>query len=110
MTVHKNNGTALVRKVGVGFPEFLDGLKEVYPTLKEHHIVLDLLALPELSPDDLYLIVPVSEGHKARGKSFVLVTDQLSYDEVPDELTVAPTVEEANDVIEMEDIERELGL
>jgi hypothetical protein len=34
----------------------------------------------------------------------------LTYDQVPDGLELVPTLQEAKDVIEMEDIERDLGI
>jgi len=34
----------------------------------------------------------------------------LSYDEVPEEISVVPTLQEAKDLIEMEEIERDLGI
>ena len=52
----------------------------------------------------------LSNTHKTAGQSFVLVTDKLSYDEVPDEISVVPTIQEAKDLIEMEEIERDLGI
>jgi hypothetical protein len=52
----------------------------------------------------------ISRAHKKSGKSFVLVTDKLDYDDVPEEMSLAPTIQEARDIIEMEDIERDLDL
>ena len=41
--------------------------------------------------------------------SFVIVFDGLNFDDVPDEIIIVPTLEEAKDVIEMENIEKDLG-
>jgi len=38
------------------------------------------------------------------------VTNKVSYDDVPEEMCVVPTIQEANDLIEMEEIERDLEL
>ena len=40
----------------------------------------------------------------------MLVTDKVSYDKIPDAICVVPTIQEARDIIEMEEIERDLGL
>ena len=37
------------------------------------------------------------------------MSDKADLDEMPDEIVVVPTLQEAFDVIEMEDIERDLG-
>ncbi len=42
-------------------------------------------------------------------KSLVLLTEDYSYDELPEFISVAPTEEEAVDIIEFEEIERDLG-
>ncbi|MDH3323482.1 MAG: ribonuclease Z, partial [Flavobacteriaceae bacterium] len=41
--------------------------------------------------------------------SFVIVSDKVNLDGIPDEIIVVPTMQEAYDVIEMEEIERDLG-
>ncbi|CAN0606593.1 unnamed protein product, partial [Ectocarpus sp. 12 AP-2014] len=43
-------------------------------------------------------------------QSFVLVSDKVSYDDVPEEINLVPTLQEARDVVEMEEIERDLGI
>ena len=52
----------------------------------------------------------MSNKHRGRKKSFVLVTNKVPFDEIPDEICVVPTVQEARDIIEMEEIERDLEL
>jgi hypothetical protein len=51
----------------------------------------------------------LSNTHRALKKSLVLVNAAVSTDEIPDELLVVPTLHEAEDVIDMEEIERDLG-
>jgi hypothetical protein len=48
----------------------------------------------------------LSEQHK-RAKNNVI--SDLDYNAVPDTLTVVPSILEAHDIIEMEEIERDLG-
>mgnify|MGYP000088391209 CR=1 FL=1 len=59
---------------------------------------------------DLLEFLDISNTHKGAGRSFVLVTDKLNYDEIPEEISVVPTLQEAKDLIEMEEIERDLGI
>ena len=51
----------------------------------------------------------MSNNHRSDKKSFVIVSAQVDLDQMPDELVVVPTLQEAYDIIEMEDIERDLG-
>lgn len=63
-----------------------------------------------LSPLDLFeAISAISANHKSMAKSFVLVDTVPRLKEYPEELSAAPTLEEAFDLIEMEEIERDLG-
>jgi len=76
---------------------------------KGQNVIVNLLAIKDLSLDNLLLFLKVSNIHRATKHSFVLVNDSINPDDLPTEMTVTPTLQEAEDIIEMEDIERELG-
>jgi hypothetical protein len=42
-------------------------------------------------------------------KSFVVVVGTMSVSKIPDDIATAPTLQEALDIVEMEEIERDLG-
>lgn len=78
--------------------------------LKEKHIILDLLTIKDLQGKDLEIFVKISKEHnKKNKKSVVLVNDEITYSEIPNEVNLTPTLQEAYDIIEMEDIQRDLG-
>jgi hypothetical protein len=58
---------------------------------------------------NLSLFLNVANEHKSNGISFVVVCNEIDIDEVPDEINVVPTIIEAEDLLEMEAIERDLG-
>lgn len=76
---------------------------------KEDNLVVNLLDEKELSLDQLLSILPISEKHREGKKSFVVVNDLVNLNDVPEELHVVPTLGEAEDLIQMEEIERDLG-
>ena len=49
-------------------------------------------------------------GLKAKNKSFVIIKKGLNINDFPETLNIAPTLQEAKDILEMEAIERDLGL
>ena len=53
--------------------------------------------------------MPLSAQHKKSKKSFVIVVPDFDYNAIPEKLTVVPSLLEAHDIIEMEEIERDLG-
>ena len=75
----------------------------------DDNIVVDLLHYNQLSLAQLLLFLETSNRHRNQKKSFVMINTALESDTIPYELIVVPTLQEAEDIIEMEDIERDLG-
>ncbi|MCK0162032.1 ribonuclease Z [Allomuricauda sp. F6463D] len=110
MIFDKEGTTTIVFQEKTTLSGFLEHLNKAYPKLKHDNIVVNLFSFETLKVDNLLEFLDMSNTHKSFGKSFILVTDKLSYDDVPDELSVVPTLQEAKDLIEMEEIERDLGI
>ena len=110
MIFDKEGTTTIVFQEKASLTTFLENLKESYAKLQHDHIILNLFSFDEITSNDTLEFLEISRNHKKSGKSFVLVTDKVSYDEVPEELSLVPTIQEAKDFIEMEEIERDLGL
>lgn len=110
MIFDKEGNTTIVFQEKSSLPVFLDNLTRAYPRLKNDHLILNLFSFGPLTTADLIGFLELSDRHRGRGKSFVLVSDQITYDQVPDEISLAPSLQEARDIIEMEEIERDLDL
>nr|WP_297785920.1 ribonuclease Z [uncultured Allomuricauda sp.] len=110
MIFDKDGTTTIVFQENTTLSGFLENLKKAYPKLKHDNIVINLFSFDKLTINDLLEFLDISNAHKGSGQSFVLVTDKLNYDEIPDEISVVPTLQEAKDLIEMEEIERDLGI
>lgn len=76
---------------------------------KGQNVVLNLLKYDSLNLSQLLLFLNISNLHRKTKHSFVIVNDAIDIDEVPFEMVVVPTVQEAGDIVEMEEIERDLG-
>ena len=76
---------------------------------KGQNVVLNLLDYSALTLAQLVLFMKVNAQHRATKQSFVIVTNTVDPDTIPDELIVVPTLQEGEDIIEMEEIERDLG-
>jgi hypothetical protein len=86
---------------------FLMKVTHQYKTFEKQNIIIDLLYHKDLTIDDVKLTAYLSS---IKGKkSFIIVISDLDYNAVPDTLTVVPSILEAHDIIEMEEIERDLG-
>ena len=71
---------------------------------------MDFSNIINIDLNKILLFSPLSEAQKSNNKSFVIVCSGIEFDQVPDEIVVVPTLKEAEDIIEMEDIERDLGI
>lgn len=83
--------------------------KEYNSKFKDYNLVLDLSYYAKLSLNQILSFLPLSNTHREAKKSFVLVIDDFDYNEAPEEMVIVPTVLEAHDIIQMEEIERDLG-
>lgn len=89
------------------FATFLE--RQIPASFEQHNVILDLLKYETLSLQDLLLFLKLSTYHRSTKHSFVIVNAAINPDEIPDELIVVPTLQEAQDIVEMEEIERDLG-
>ncbi len=110
MIYDKEGNTTIVCQEKPALPLFIKNLQEGYGKVAQNHLILDLCDFKNLSGNDLLAFLELSNAHRKKGKSFVVVTDKLTYEEVPNEIIIAPTLQEARDIIEMEEMERDLGL
>lgn len=110
MFLDKEENSITVFQEGVSFVTFMNNFKASYPEIKNDNLILNLVTLHSLTEKNILDFLEISKAHRANGKSFVLVSDCINYDDVPDEICLVPTLQEARDIIEMEAIERDLGL
>lgn len=89
-----------------GFATFLNTIFEQFSS---QNVIVDLLKYDQASLNDLLAYLELSNTHRAAKHSFVIVNAAMSSDQIPEELMVVPTLQEAVDVVQMEDIERDLG-
>jgi len=108
MIFNKDGSTTIITQEKTTIIEFVNGLENKYETLKNDNLIINLFSLKDLSVADVNEFLRVSNQHKAAKHSFVIVTDRLSYEDVPEEITIVPTLQEAYDLVEMEEIERDL--
>ena len=90
-----------------GFAAFL---YRIWPQFEGKNVVIDLSKYKTATLDEFLSFLLLSNTHRATKQSFVMINDSRNMDDIPEELMIVPTYQEAKDVIEMEEIERDLGL
>ncbi|MFD0975349.1 ribonuclease Z [Salinimicrobium gaetbulicola] len=109
MTVIEKDSYKILRDDKDDVKGFASYLQNSHSSFKNDNVVVDILKYGSLSLEELLAFLELSNEHRNNKRSFVLVNDTINIDHVPEEILVVPTLQEAEDVIQMEDIERELG-
>lgn len=89
--------------------DFANFLTRIQDKFSDVNLIIDILKYDQMTLQDLLCFLTLSNAHRAGKNSLVIVNTAFSSDQIPDEILVVPTVQEAEDIIEMEEIERDLG-
>ncbi len=110
MIFDKNGTTTIVFQEKITISTFLENLTKSHAKVQHDNVIVNLFSFDNLTSGDILEFLQLSQKHRQGGKSFVLVSSKVAFDELPDDITVVPTIQEAKDIIEMEEIERDLGI
>ncbi|MBJ6369826.1 ribonuclease Z [Snuella sedimenti] len=109
MIFDQDGNTSIITQEKATVVELVKKLQVVYPKFKHDNIIIVLTSLIELSVNDIIEFLEISNKHRANKHSFVIVSNKIDLDSTPDQIIVVPTIQEAYDIIEMEEMERDLG-
>ncbi len=109
MKVEEKGHTTIIKDTQGDFASFLDKITSEYNSYKNTNLILDVTQDKNLKLSDILNFLSLSNKHRKAKRSFVIVVEDFDFNEVPDEMVVVPTLLEAHDIIEMEEIERDLG-
>ena len=109
MKVDQKAHTITIKDTQGDCTSFLMKVTHQYKTFENHNLIIDLLHHKKLTLDEIKSFMPLSKKHRKAKKSFIVVASDFDYNAVPAKLAVVPSLLEANDIIAMEEIERDLG-
>lgn len=99
----------IIENEGEALTEFISELTRREKEISENNLIIDLSNYKDLTADNILGFMEFSSLHRNRNKSFVIVNDVVGIDDLPEELVVVPTMQEAEDMIQMDEIQRDLG-
>ena len=76
----------------------------------KNNTIIDCTNVVNLSIKEINLFLPLAKKFKKEKKSLVIVAININFNKVSDKINVVPSLQEAHDFIEMEEIERDLEL
>jgi aspartate/glutamate racemase len=109
MKVERKGHTTTIKNTQYKTAEFYQKLNNEYNSYKSQNLIIDLSFDKAVAMADIKLFLDMAKSQKKEKKSLVLVADAIDFNDIPAKLTVVPTTQEAHDIIEMEEIERDLG-
>ena len=109
MILNTEGNTTIITQENATSIELVQKIEDSYSKFKNNNIIVNLSSLNTLTLDNIIAFLQLSNDHRKSKHSFVLVNDKINLASTPDEIVVVPTLREAYDIIEMEDMERDLG-
>ena len=89
--------------------DFYNELVENLSNFKSYNLIIDLSNNINIDLKEILLFSQIGKELKNNHQSFVIVYDNVDFDHLPNDLVLVPTLTEAEDIIEIENIERDLG-
>jgi hypothetical protein len=108
MIIDQEGTISIITQEKATIVELVKKIQALYPKFKNNNIIVALSYLNKLGLQDIVEFLELSNTHRATKHSFIIVSDKIDLDIVPDEIVVVPTIQEAYDIIEMEEMERDL--
>ncbi|MGK4567877.1 ribonuclease Z [Flavobacterium sp. 3HN19-14] len=109
MKVETKGHTTTIKDTQGDLTAFLMKLTHEHKTFEKHNLIIDITHCKDASVKEVNAFLPLCKAHKKNKKSFVIVVEDFDFNKASDKLDIVPTKLEAHDIIEMEEIERDLG-
>ncbi|MGL5113528.1 MAG: ribonuclease Z [Flavobacterium sp.] len=109
MKVDTKGHTITIRDTEGVVTTFLEKVTNQYASFKNYNLILDLSNDTSVDIESIKLFLTLAKTHKKAKKSFIIVADAIDFNAVPKSIIAVPSLLEAHDIIEMEEIERDLG-
>lgn len=91
------------------FSDFYNSFLPLEKKYQKENIVITVADKTKAPTKEIMLFLDIAIQKKQNGTSFVIVFTEIDIDDFPENFNIVPTLQEAEDVIDMENMERELG-
>jgi hypothetical protein len=109
MKIDQKGHTVCIKDTQGDILSYLSKVTHEYKSFEKFNIIIDLRMYKNLSLAMVNDFLGLSQIHKKSKKSFIIVIYDLDINAVSTKLAVVRTLQEAHDIIDMEEIERDLG-
>ena len=109
MIFNRKDNITILTQEKASILELVQEISKSYEKFSSDNIIVNLVPQKEVKSSDVLKFLQISNQHRESKHSFIIVTNLIKVDDIPDEIVVVPALREAFDIIEMEEIERDLG-
>lgn len=109
MIVENKKEYVLINSDENSFSSFFLNFEKEHNNYGEKHLIVQISEKFNTSKENILLFLNYALKHQDNGTSFVIIVKDVNIDDFPETLNIVPTLIEAQDIIEMENIQRELG-
>jgi hypothetical protein len=109
MTKENIKNTTIIKDFNADLPSLVTNINNQIEELVKKNTIIDISNYRYLKIKDFDTFFSIARNYKKAKKSLVLVVSDFDFDKVSDKINLVPTLQEAHDIIEMEEIERDLG-
>ena len=109
MKVTTKGHTIIIKDTEGNIINFLEKINSQYNSFKDSNLILDISHDTTVDVKSIKIFSDLFKIKKKEKKTLVLVVENIDYNKVPVSIIVVPTQLEAQDLIEMDEIERDLG-
>jgi phage anti-repressor protein len=109
MKVEQKGHTTILKNTEGDIVTFVEKIGTQYNSYKNQNLVLDISHVENVDSKALKSFSDIAKMHKKNKKSLVILAKDIDFNSVSGKIVVVPSLQEAHDIIEMEEIERDLG-
>ena len=109
MEIQEKEDYTLVHQKEHSFTKFVTDFEENHKNIENNNTIILLSDDTAITEKEIFVFLKYSEIHVNNGTTFVLVHKGIDIDNFPEDFNIAPTLQEAEDILEMENIQRDLG-
>lgn len=109
MNIEQKENYIYITSKSTDFGAFFSDFELKYSEFEKKHLIIEISDDINISENDISLFLKYAEQHQTNGTTFVVVKSNIDVDNFPEWFNIVPTLQEAEDVLEMEEIQRDLG-
>jgi hypothetical protein len=104
-----SENTIIIKDTQSDLETFVTNLTNDFDQYQDKNLIIDITTYKALSSKDINIFLSFAKKQKKNKQSFVVVIEDFDFNKASAHINIVPTLQEAYDIIEMEEIEKDLG-